>query len=66
VAGAFGGLLCGFVLGHVARGLTNGDWALPIVAAVLAYGVGSASVLYVLSDLVVQPKLPNHFPQAQK
>jgi hypothetical protein len=58
VAGAFGGLLCGFVLGHVARGLTNGDWALPIVLAVLAYGVGSASVLYLLSDLVVQPKPP--------
>jgi uncharacterized protein YbaR (Trm112 family) len=57
VAGAFGGLLCGFVLGHVACGLTRAAWVLPMVLAVLAYGVGSASVLYFLSDLVVQPKL---------
>jgi hypothetical protein len=67
VAGAFGGLFCGFVLWHVARGLTHGDWALPIVTAVLAYGAGAASVLYFLSELVVQAKPPlNHFPQAQK
>lgn len=67
MAGAFGGLLCGFVLGRVAHGLTNSDWALPMVTAVLAYGVGSASVLCFLSDLVVQAKPPlNHFPQAQK
>lgn len=67
VAGASGGLLCSFVLWHVARGLTSGGWALQIVAAVLAYGVGSALVLYLLSDLVVQREPPlNHFPQAQK
>jgi hypothetical protein len=67
VAGAFGGLFCGFVAWRATDALTGGGWALPIVAAVLAYGIGSAMVLYFLSDLVVQPKSPlSHFPQPQK
>jgi hypothetical protein len=67
VAGAFGGLFCGFVVWHAMNVLTGGGWALPIVAAVLAYGIGSAMVLYFLSDLAVEAKSAlSDFPQAQK
>lgn len=67
VAGAFGGLFCGFVAAHMVHSVSEGDWILPMVWAVLAYGVGSALILYFLSDLVVQPKAPlSHFPQAHR
>jgi hypothetical protein len=67
VASAFGGLFCGFVAWHAVRGISEGDCILPIVGAVIAYGIGSALVLYFLSDLVVQPRMPlSDFPQAQK
>jgi hypothetical protein len=43
--------------------LLNGDpqagWYLAPVAAVLAYGVGSALYLCIVSDLVVCPRSPN-------
>lgn len=42
-------------------------WILPIVAAVVGYGVGSAASLYFFSDLVVQPKAPvGHFPHGYR
>jgi hypothetical protein len=67
VASASGGLFCGFVTWHVVRGISQSDWILPIVGAVIAYGIGAALVLHFLSDLVVQPKPPlSGFPQAQK
>jgi hypothetical protein len=67
VAGAFGGLFCTFLAGHVMHTASGGDWALPVVGSIVAYGLGSALILYFLSDLVVQPKPPlSHFPQAHK
>jgi hypothetical protein len=55
VAGAFGGLFCGFLAGPVMHSASEGGWALPVAGAVVAYGLGSALVLYFLADLVVQP-----------
>jgi hypothetical protein len=67
VAGAFGGLFCSFVAWLALNVLTGGNWALPIVSAVFAYGIGAAIVLYFLSDLMVQPKsASSNFPQPEK
>lgn len=42
-------------------------WFLAVAAAVLAYGVVSALVLYFVSDLVIQPKpLATAFPLAHE
>jgi len=68
VLGASCGLLAGFLAVHI---LLNSNlpakWILPVVAAVFAYGIGSAVALLFFSDLVRQPNPPNrHFPQPQK
>jgi hypothetical protein len=45
----------------------EGAWYLTPVAAVLAYGVGSALYLFVVSDLVVCPKPPGEpFPHGHE
>ena len=68
VLSALVGLAAGFVLVQAVMGLSiEGRWVLPIIAAVLAYGLASALVLFFASDLVVQPHPPvGHFPHAQK
>jgi len=68
VLAAVAGLIAGFMAAYVVlESLTGGRWAFPMVAAVLAYGIVSAIVLFFLSDLVVQPKPPmGHFPHAHK
>jgi hypothetical protein len=68
VLSAVTGLCAGFIAAHIFLGVSaEGRWVMPVVLAVLAYGVVSALVLYVVSDLVVQPKPPvGHFPQSHK
>jgi hypothetical protein len=68
VLSAVAGLLAGFAAVRLVLAIaTWGRWALPMVGAVLAYGLASALALFFLSDLVVQPKPPvGHFPQAHK
>jgi hypothetical protein len=68
VVGATAGLFAGFAVGQIAFGAMQGNaWVLPVVGAVLAYGIGSTLVLYFLADLVVQPRPPgSRFPQPQK
>jgi hypothetical protein len=62
------GLLAGFLAAHIVlQVITRGRWAIPMVGAVLAYGVASALLLFFLADLVVQPKPhASHFPQVHK
>jgi hypothetical protein len=63
---------CGLAMGFAAARLVLvssvwGKWALPVIAAIVAYGVGSAAVLYFFSDLVVQAKPASEaFPQTHK
>jgi len=68
VVGATAGLFAGFAAEQIAFGATPANnWVLPVVEAILAYGIGSALVLYFLADLVVQPRPPgSRFPQPQK
>lgn len=64
VLDSFGGILGGFVAAHLG-GHASGtaQWTLPIVAAFLTFGICSALVLLVFSDLVVRPKIsPTAFP----
>jgi len=58
VVGALGGLIAADIAGHEVFFLSSmgSRWVLPMAAAILAYGIGSAIVLFVLADLVVQPK----------
>jgi uncharacterized protein YbaR (Trm112 family) len=68
VLSALAGLCAGFAAVHIVlRVSTTGRWALPMVGAVLAYAFASALVLFLFSDLVVQPKAsPGHFPQSHR
>ncbi|HTC42003.1 MAG TPA: hypothetical protein VK703_10545 [Candidatus Acidoferrales bacterium] len=60
VLGAACGLAVAFVAAHAVWDLSlKGRWALPVLAAILGYGIASALVLYFLADLVVQPKPPH-------
>jgi hypothetical protein len=60
VLGAACGLAVAFVAAHAVWDLRlKGRWALPVLAAILGYGIASALVLYFLADLVVQPKPPH-------
>ncbi len=60
VLGAAAGLTAAFVAAHAVWDLSvKGRWALPVVAATLAYGIAAALVVYFLADLVVQPKPPH-------
>ncbi|MGB9510936.1 MAG: hypothetical protein WBU20_04575 [Candidatus Acidiferrum sp.] len=68
VLGAWVGLLAAFAAIRTVPGTDKGiNWVLPILAAVIAYGVASALVIYFLADLVVLPKpSASHFPQTHK
>jgi len=65
VVGALGGLIAADIAGHEVFYLSStGRWVLPMAAAILAYGIVSAIVLFFLADLVVQPKpAAGHSPQ---
>jgi len=57
VLAAFVGFLAAFVAVHLFAGATGtARWTLPIVAAVITYGMCAALVLLVFSELVVRPK----------
>jgi hypothetical protein len=58
VLDSFVGLLGGFVAAHLG-GHASGtaQWTLPPVAALVTYGICSALVLLVFSELVVRPKI---------
>jgi hypothetical protein len=67
VFAAFLGLIAAYVGAEFFGLSTTGGWVLPMLGALLGYGIGSTLVLYFVSDLVVQP-LPTrgHFPQSHK
>jgi hypothetical protein len=58
------GVLAGFVAVHLGGRVSGtAGWILPIVAAVMAFGIGAALVLFVFSELAVRPKIsPTVFP----
>jgi hypothetical protein len=66
--GAFGGIAGAFVLLYLGQGIFDTwFWAIPIAAAVLAYGFFSALFVLIAGDLVVRPKLaPRGFPHPAK
>ena len=59
VLASFVGILAAFVVGHLAV-FSGGTaaWTLPILAAVLAYGITSAVVLFLFSELAVRAIIP--------
>jgi hypothetical protein len=58
VLASFVGVLAGFVAVHLSRHASGtAQWTLPIVAAFVTYGICSALVLLVFSELVVRPKI---------
>jgi hypothetical protein len=64
VLASFVGILAAFVAVHLG-GQASGTagWTLPIVAAVVSFGVCSALVLILFSELAVRPKIsPTAFP----
>ena len=68
VLSSFMGLLAGYVAVQIVlQVFTRGRWALPMIGAVLAYGIVAALTLFLFSDLVVQPKPAHeHFPHSHK
>lgn len=68
ILGASGGIAGAFVLLHLSQGIFHGEaWVLPVVAAILGYGVASAAFVLIGGDLVVRRKLaPASFPQPSK
>jgi hypothetical protein len=65
VLASFVGILAAFVAAHLG-GQVSGTarWSLPIVAAIVSFGVCSALALLVFSELAVRPKIsPTTFPQ---
>jgi len=65
VLAALVGLVAAYLAAHsTALALPRGAWFAAVVAATVAYGVGSALCLYFLSDLAVRPRpAPTAFPQ---
>jgi len=68
VLASFGGLLAAFVAVHLVLHERDGaGWILMILAAILAFGIASATLLFFFSDLVVRPKIAAvSFPHAHK
>lgn len=64
VLSGFVGLIAAYLAVQLALDSSPGAaWVLPVVAAVLGYGFGSALFLYFLSDVTVRPKAEaGHFP----
>jgi len=67
VFAAFVGLITAYAGTQLFALSATAGWALQIIAAVLGFGLGSAFVLYFISDLVVQPRpAVGHFPQSHQ
>ena len=64
VLASFVGILAGFAAVHLGGHVSEtAKWTLPPVAAFVAFGICSALVLLVFSDLAVRPRLsPTVFP----
>jgi hypothetical protein len=63
VLAAFSGLFAAYVAVRLVFGReVRGSWALGLMAAVLAFGAGSALTLFFFSDLTVRPKEVEVFP----
>ncbi|HKI11363.1 MAG TPA: hypothetical protein VKA02_04560 [Candidatus Acidoferrum sp.] len=64
VLASFVGILAAFVAVHLGGQVSGtAGWTLPVVAAVVVFGVCSALVLFVFSELAVRPKSsPTAFP----
>jgi hypothetical protein len=57
IFGGFGGVAGAFVALYLGHGLFHGwFWAMPVAAAILAYGIFSALFVLIAGDLVVRPK----------
>ena len=58
VLASFVGVLAAFLAVHLGGQVSGtAGWSLPIVAAIVSFGVCSALVLFVFSDLAVRPKI---------
>jgi hypothetical protein len=68
IFGAFGGVAGAFLALYLGHGLFHGwFWAMPIVAAILAYGFFSALFVLVAGDLVVRSMFDSRgFPHPTK
>jgi hypothetical protein len=67
VLGAFVGLFAAYAaVAFVFAQEVRGRWALQLLAAVLAFGAGSALTLFFCSDLTVRPREAEAFPHAHK
>jgi phage shock protein PspC (stress-responsive transcriptional regulator) len=68
VLGGIVGLIAAYFLARLALDSSPGAaWFLPVVAAVVGYGFGSALFLYFLSDVTVRPKAEaSHFPHIHR
>jgi hypothetical protein len=67
IFGAFGGLTGTFAALYLGRGLSDGwFWAVPIAAAILAYGFLSVLFVLMAGDLVVRPTASRGFPHPAK
>ena len=68
VLGGVVGLIAAYLAVQLALDSSPGTaWVLPVVAAVLGYGFGSALFLYFLSDVTVRPKLEaGRFPHIHR
>jgi|SRR3974390_790990 len=67
VLDAFVGVLAGFFAASAVTGAGRpAAWVLAMPSAVLAFGIASALVLFLLSDLVVRPKETPSFPHPHK
>jgi len=64
VLASFVGVLAGYVAAQFGRHASEtAQWTLPTVAAFVTFGICSALVLLLFSDLVVRPKIsPAAFP----
>lgn len=58
VLGSIVGILAAWMIFHFAYTTnTLKNWTLPMLAAILAFGFASALALFLVSDLVVKPRL---------
>lgn len=59
IAGSIVGLVAAMSACKLAYSIAPvGKWVIPLAAAVLGFGVGSALILFLFCDLVVRPKAP--------
>ncbi len=63
VFNAFVGILGATASGYLVY-LKTESWFLPMLAAILVFGIGAAFALWLLADLVVRAKAVQAFPQS--